>query len=702
LIFKFARFLNVPRETMPEIILQNGLYKYVTPPIPKDTDIWFHDLKKVDQHWGMDNVKTKWLNPDWSFKDIRKMTNERDKIAYISYWRNVWENGLWIMVKGEPTYLTGMHVEHILFNRFNGALLRYIRSQRLRFYFRDLTNKSRQCDGRCWIKPRRAGITLEVITEGIRAVLSGFGNNVLYQSDTLEKAQSTLMAPTIAAYISRPAWLREIYYKSNGKTPIKKLQLKSVTLDEDADVPMGGIIEPLPNVASAADGKEAVLSVIDEFSKHEQADPYEMYEVNKRAVNPMKAIKFDCLSTTGDTKGALKATKAWHKLIANSNPRILNPNGKTNSGLWEYFEDATASLLLEQEMPGIIDKYGDVDRERAEEWIWNEHKKYATGSQEYIFSMYKFPMKKEHALLSPNVNNGYFNRLRIATRRDEILAMPVNQRPYVRGVLIDLSEDEVDFVSDAERQKIAGDNQPIIPGPWIVSILPNTKEKRRRFYRYGEFLLPLNQIEYGAAYDPINYPKNQVVNKSRSLSRAAITVHKKYDYFNSPDSDDYVEDEKAALYLHRPDSPHDANQEAIKACKFWGCMMGFERSVAHVLEDFETAKMVGFLVEDHNGIPGYSPNDRVFVKDGVAMLQARYRNPQTPDEKDQIAIHPFEDSLMDLDGLDINNSTEFDVGMTEVYLEQVLKTIQWSNVEDDQEDGVIEVMEQIIAPRKRT
>lgn len=685
---------------MPIITLQNGLYHYTTPPIPKETDIWFHDLKKADQYWGMPDLKTKWLNPDWSFKDIRKMSNQRDKIAYISYWRNVWENGLWIMIKGVPTYLTGMHIEHILFNKFNGIRLRYLNKQRLRFYFREITNNDPLCDGRLWEKPRRAGITLEVITEAIRACLSDFSNNVIYQSDTLEKAQSTLMAPTIAAYISRPAWLREIYYKSNGKTPIKKLQLKSVVLDEEDDAPMGGIIEPLPNVASAADGKEAVLFVIDEFSKHEQADPYEMFEVNKRAANPLKKIKFDCLSTTGDTKGALKATKAWHKLIANSNPLIKNSNGKTNSGLWDYFEDATGSLFLEQEMPGIIDKYGDIDAERAEEWIWNEHGKYAPGSQEHIFSLYKFPMKKEHVLLSPNVNNGYFNRLRIAARRDELLGMPYDKRPYVRGILVETSDGEVNFISDAERQKEAL-GAAIIPGPWLVAILPDTKSNRPRYIRYGEFLLPLKQIEFGLSYDPINYPKNQVVAKSKSLSRAAITVHKKYDYYNDPDSDDFVEDEKAAIYLDRPDSPHDANKEAIKACKFWGGVMGFERSVAHVLEDFEEAKMVAFLIEDHNGIPGFSPNDRVLVRDGVAMLQARYRNPQSPDEKDQIAIHPFEDSLMDLDGLDINNSTEFDIGMTEVYLEQVLKRIQWSNVEDDIEEGVVEIMEQIISPRKR-
>lgn len=682
---------------MPDIILQNGLYRYKTPSIPKETDIWFHDLKKTDQHWGVPDLKSKWLNSDWSFKDVRKMTNQRDKIAYISYWRNVWENGMWIMIKGVPTYLTGAHIEHILFNKFNGVRLKYLTSQRLRFYFRDLTNKSPKCDGRCWIKPRRAGITLEVITEGIRAMLSDFGNNVIYQSDTLAKAQSTLMAPSIAAYISRPFWLREEYYKSNGKTPIKALQLKSVTFDEDDDAPLGGIMEPLPNVASAADGKEAVLFVIDEFSKHEQADPYEMYEINQKAVNPMKTRKFDCLSTTGDSKGAMKATRAWHKLIANSNPLILNQNGKTNSGLWEYFEDATASLLLLLEMPDIIDKFGDVDKDRATEWIWNEHRKYAPGSQEYIFSLYKFPMEKAHALLSPNVNSGYFNRLRIAARRDALLAMPYDRRPYVRGILVELSEDDVVFISDAERQKDSP-GIPIVPGPWLVAIRPDAKENRRRFMKYGEFYFPMNQVEYGGAYDPINYPKNQT--SSSNLSRAAITIHKKYDYLYNEEDEEYIADEKAALYVDRPDSPHDANKEAIKACKYWGCKFGFERSVAHVLEDFEKAKMVSFLIEDKNGIPGYSPSDMTTKRDGLAMMQARYRNPQSPEEKDQIASHPFDDSLTDMDSADLNNSTEYDIFMTELYLELVLKQIQWSNVEDDDYEEASNVMEQIIAPRK--
>lgn len=680
------------------VTLQKGLYTYQLPPMPPEREIWFVGSDKKSQYWKAAlPVGFKWLNPDYSFKDVKKMS-QRDKIAYIDYWRNVWVNGLWIMNKGEPTYLTGAHVEHILFNEFNGMKLRYLSSQRLRFYFRELTNNDPLCDGRCWMKPRRAGITLEQITEAIRAVLSGFGNNVVYQSDTQAKAHSTLMKPTIDTYIRRPYWLREVFYTSNGKKPIKSLQLTTATIQED-NFALGGIIEALPTVASAADGKYAVLFVQDEFSKNETSDPYELFEVNKRAVHPEKQTKSDCLSTTGDTKDAQKATLAWHKLIANSNPLIRNKNGKTNSGLYKYFVDATDSMLLVKEIPDILDIYGDIDRARAEEWIWNEHNKYAPGSKEYIFSLYKLPLDEKHVLLSPTANSGYFNKIRISARLDALRALSFDQKPYVRGNLEEDSDGKVFFISDAERQSIVGKNFTIEPGKWLVAVLPYSDYDRNinlsnplKREQNGIWLRPA-QIEYAMGYDPIDYPKN--LTTSNNLSRAAITVHKKFDYWGSG-----IEDEKVALYVGRPDSPHDANKEAMKACRLWGALCGHERSVSHVYEDFETAGMLSLLVQDDKGIYGFSHASMMVKKDGLSMLQSRYRNPQSPEEKDQIDGHPFEDSLVDLDGGDINDTTVWDIFMSEIYLEHTLKQMIFTNVSDTTAMGQVQAMHSIIPPRK--
>jgi hypothetical protein len=677
------------------ISLQNGLYHYTIPPLPKESEIWYYNLPKKEQFWKTPSNKDfRWLNPDNNIKDVRRMT-ERERINYIEYWRNVWVNGMWMMVNGEPTYLTGAHIDHLVFNEFDGLKLRYLNSQRLRFYFRDLTNNDPLCDGRCWMKPRRAGITLEEITEAIRVALSDYSNHVIFQSDTQSKAISTLLKPTIETYIRRPSWMREEIYNHNSKKPIKSLQLTSATIRED-DFPLGSIIEALPTVASAADGKYAVLYVEDEFSKNESADPYELFEINKRGVHPEKKTKTDCLSTSGDSKDAERATRAWHRLISNSNPLIRNQNGKTNSGLYKYFIDATDSLILLKEMPDIIDKFGFVDRERAEEWVWNEHKKYPVGSKEYIFSLYKLPMEEKHVLLSPNVSSGYFNRVRIAVRMEELRGLPFDNKPYIQGNLEEDSEGLVYFISDAERQKNAGENVFIEKGKWLIAVMPVITNN---FTVTGHIYFPTRKVEFIGAYDPINYPKPLL--KSSNISRAAITIHKKFDYYNDKDSAAFCEDEKAALYVGRPDSPHDANKEAIKACKFFGCPMMHERSVAHVYEDFEKNRMLAFLMQGEDGVYGISPNNRTAIKDGLAMLQARYRNPQSPEEKDQIARHPFEDSLSDLDAFDINDTTQFDIAMTEVYLELGLKQIQYSNTADNSNATMMDFLNKIIPQKRR-
>jgi|ERR1700733_15316111 len=639
----------------------DGTYEYELPPIPKESDIIYYDLPKKEQYWRSESDLKKLLD----IKDVRKM-NEKDRIEYMDLWRERWFNGLWFMNDGEPTYITGAQVDHLIFNEFQGRKLRYLESQRERFYFRDLTNNDTLCSGRCWIKPRRAGISTEQITEAIRVILGGFSNNVVYQSDTLYKSMSTLMKPTIDTYSRRVFWMREDYYAPNGKKPIKSLELKSNLIEDEDNRFLGGMIEALPTVASAADGKDAVLFVEDEFSKYESCDPYEMLEINLKAVNPDKPLKVDALSTTGDSKDAVKATMAWHKLIANSNPKKRNANGKTNSGLYKYFVEGIHSLLLLKEIPDVLDKYGKINRDMAENWIWNEHRKYPEGTKEYIFSLYKFPIIEEHALLSSAVSN-LFNKLRISNRLSHLESLTPDQKPYVRGKLEEGQNGKISFVADPT-------------GLWLWAIHPffdkdKNIDTRNRFNVYDGVYFPPINMSGVIGYDPVNFHKEDI--KSANFSQACLFVRIKFDYFNSG-----IEDEVMAMYLGRPDDPHDVNKEAIKACKYtgFGCM--HERSTIHVKEDFKEAGMLPFLMKGEDDNYGITTSSKI-INNGVSMLQARYSNPKEPTQKDQIECYPFEDGLRSLDNFDPSNTTQFDVTMAEIMCENGLKQLQFSNVSDN-------------------
>lgn len=679
--------------------LQDGLYSYQLPPLPPDKEIWYHDVPKKLQYWKTpENKNHKWLLPNGELHNVKRM-DERSRIEYVNYWRNIWEHGLWVMIAGQPTYLTGMHVEHLAFNKFKNRHFIYLDSQRERFYFRDLTDKSPLCDGRCWAKGRRVGITAEQITHAIRILLSDYSNHVACQSDTHEKAKSTLLSKIIETYIKRPDWTREVFYSSNGKIPRASLELIDVTVRTDDDYPLGGIARAFPSTAKALDGEEFMLVIMDELSKWLESLPRETFDINiKTIVNPGKRGKLDALSTTGDSQEAAKATKDWHKIIADSNPKVLNANGTTNSGLWIFFVAYIHSLELLEKKPQIKDIYGRINREMAEEYIWNEINQHPKDSKEYVFSLYKMPMELRHTLLTASTQS-YFSKIRITSRLDELRAIPKDRKPYVVGSLEEDSKGNIYFESNEERRvRCERDGTKYEAGYWMVALHPYFSVGRNvnttnRFRKMGGVFFPPINPEFGIGYDPIRYRKEDT--SSTHLSDAAIIAYKKFDYFGSGESNQY-----AALYLHRPDDPRDANKECIKACKYFGAPCMHERVIESVKEDFETANCLPFLLknpkDDLYGL--WIDSQGKIVKNAVEWMVTRFAPPKTSDDFDQIANMPFEDVLVDMDGFDIKNTTTFDVFMAMVELEHGLKQIEFTNLTDNSMNKKINAMMEIFPP----
>ncbi len=669
------------------IDLNGGLYQYEIPlKEPSEKDILYYNLPKKEQYWRSAADQSKQVD----IKDV-KMMSEKDRIAYISMWRERWLNGMWFMNNGEPTYITGMHIDHLVFNKFNGGHLSYLDSQRLRFYFRDMTNNEAMCDGRIWTKPRRAGITYEQRTEAIRCVLSGYGFNVGMQSTKDEVCARTLMKPIIDSYLSRPRWMREKIDMPNGRKPKKVLELISSKFNDDVDDDsLGGYIRGFSTTATAFDSDAWMLLILDEFSKWETCNPRESFDIGKKAAsNPGRRGKMDCLSTTGDSKDAVKATIEWHKLIAESNPQRRDKNGKTISGLYKYFISAIDSFLVMEELSkqGKVntDIYGFVNKEMSEEWIWNEHKKYPEGTKEHIFSLYKLPLKEEHTLLSSSISS-IFSKPRISARLSILESLLPDERPYVRGRLEEDQDGKVYFEADPT-------------GYWLWAVHPffsveRNIDLRNRFRVSGDkvFFPPINPAGC-IGYDPINYSKGQT--KSSNVSQAAGFIRIKFDYFNTG-----VEDEVMALLLYRPDDPHDANKEIMKACRYTSFPCMHERSIPHVYEDFRDLNMLPFLMKGEDGLYGTLANSKN-LKDGISMLQARYAPPKSEGQKDQIMTHPFEDCLRSHDNFDPDNTGQFDPTMAEIQCEHGLKQLKYTNAVDYGVDNAMQWFNEMIAPRKK-
>jgi hypothetical protein len=664
----------------------DGTYLYKLPSIPKERDILYYDIPKAQQYWRTPHDNKKQLE----IRDIKQMS-ERDRIAYIEMWRNRWDNGMWYMNNGEPTYINGLHVDHLVFNKFSDRHLFYLDAQRLRMYFRELTNNDPLCDGRVWTKPRRAGITYEERTEAIRCVISGVGYNIGMQSTKEEVCSRTLMRPIIDTYLSRPKWMRESIDMPNGRKPKKKLELsESKFNDNKEDDSLKGYIQSFTTIASAFDSDEWMLLILDEFSKWETCNPRESLNIGqKAATNPGKRGKIDCLSTTGDSKDAVKATIEWHKLIAESNPAIRDANGKTISGLYKFFISAIDSMFVHEELKkqgkNNLDLYGFVNKEMSEEWIWNEHNKHAKDSKDYIFSLYKLPLKEEHTLLSSSTYN-LFPKVRCVSRLAALEKMPVDGKPYIRGILT-----EPDGLGRSWFE-------PDSKGLWLWAVQPyfsieKNIDLRNRFkFSDGIYFLPPNP-EGVIGYDPIDYSKKNTKANSSSLSEACLFIRKKHNYFNVEFDSGVM-----ALWLGRMDDPTEVNKEAMKACRFTGFPCMHEKSVNHVYEDFRDAGMINFLMEDGDGNYGISPSNTKYRKDGIAMLQARYAAPKTKEDKDEIEEYPFEDGLRNLINFDPSDTQPFDITMAELYCEHGLKQLVYTNVSDNESQNKRRIFNEIFPP----
>lgn len=679
------------------ILLNSGLYKFELPTMPREEDIWYSDLPKSQQYWKTPHVqKFKWLNPDkdQTLKDVIRMSL-RERIEYVEYWDDKLQNGLWIMINGEPTWLAPMHVEHLLFNKFKGRFLWYMDGQRKRFYFRRLSDADQLCDGRVWVKPRRAGLTTEQITYNISKAQEDFYNRVALQSTKDEVCMRTLMKPTIDTFISRPSWARAQFYLSNGKKPQKLLQLTSNVVKSDMEV-LNSLIQAFPTEASAVDGDEWIAGTIDEFSKITACNPREMLDINLKAMaNPGKENgMIDALSTSGDKAAAAVALFEWHRLIAESDPRFKGEDGKTKSGLWKYFVEITESYYVIIEVnkylkyagyniTDVRDVYGKVNKEICEEWVWKQHNKFPKNSQKYIYSLYKLPIEEAHALITPSHSKQILPKLRMTTRRNYLETLPMDRKPYTRGRFDEDSKGRVWFEKDEE-------------GVWLIATHPYfSSEKdidtRNRWRSSNGFFLPPVNPEFVAGYDQTRYKTKNTT--SDNLSEACCIWLKKFDYFNSGISNEY-----AAMMLYRPEDPKEAHRQVALSCRYFGGPVMAERQVETTEDVFIDMKMESFLLKGKDKIWGVYTSAKT-IENGFHKLASRFSFPKTEEDEDQVEKYPFEDGLRDLESADPNNMQNFHVTSASILCEAGAEQLIQTNTTDDSVRRMLKAAQAVFPPR---
>lgn len=647
--------------------LQDGLYQYELPDRPKHEDILFFDKKKEDQYW---------IAPDLSLYKRMPISEKRDWVEKIRKW---WKEGLWFYNKGEPVYITGLHFDFLTLHTFStldtpDKRPRFFKSHKEEFYFRDLTWKDPLCHGRIFFKPRRNGSTLMEMAEMYYRGVEDFGRQVGMMSDEFKKTQDTLFRPMVDSMIHRPKYMRAEYYKPSNRIPKKELLFNSgiVAEDEDGEVVhtyLGGFITPKPTTVGSFDAYKLNYLVLDEIFKWTNASPKETWGSHKKVMEVAgRPIGIgSMLSTMGDSSDYESSVREGVEMYYESDPEIRDANGKTKNGCYRYFIKGVYYMNVE-----MADKYGDLDEEAAERAILNELANFTPGTMEYVFQQRRIPLTIEDALASATFSN-IFDKKRIEAKLTILRKTPKDKLPYTEGELIEDNVGRVHWEPNSNG------------GPWRVHILPYMTKDFDGSNRW-EKDLDGNVILYPNPQGAVGYDSVRIAvtdATSGNLSKAAIIVGQKFDYYTPPDKLSRA-NRYCALYHLRPEDPDVPTYESYKAAKFWGFPVMIERNVEGPRKwyrDMEI-KAEALMMKGDDGHYGTLIHGRNNMVNELVNIFQKYIQKPLPDSGliDWLLEIPFDRLLSDMKDFNPKKTTLYDVMMANLQLQAGLKKIQFTNL----------------------
>jgi hypothetical protein len=658
---------------MADIVdLHGGVYKYVLPPQPnREEDILYFDKPKKEQYWR---------SP--VFPDLKRMSMQQ-RIHYVEDQRQKWAEGAWFFNNGEPTYINGIHWDHLVNMTFKNKKAFYLDNQRKDFLFRELTWKDPKCKGRVFSKCRRYGMSMEEQTEGTYRFVEDFDRFVGLVSIEEKKTKKSLFNPIVDSFVKRPPWMRPVFYKPNNKKPQQILQLTSKGIDDDDDysfydaVELNGQLFPSGTTASAFDAYEMDYIVGDEIWKWISCSPKEFLETHLKCLEVGGSIKglISLLSTLGDSKSQKKAIEEGIEIYRSSNPEARDENGFTKTGLYPYFVSAIYSKFGDD----FKDKYGFINEDKAEAVIRNERNNYEEGSNGWVNQVRREPLTEDEAMATAE-GTSTFDSIRIENVIKKVKSFVLKKssdKPFIeKAELIEDTDGRVHFEDTGK-------------GYWTISIKPKkrmlTGEDRSNRWRedYDGFKKITKSPEGAIGYDPVQFAEVQTT--SDSISKAAIIAKYKFDYFGNNCANRY-----AGMWLNRDDDPDLPSYEAYKAAKFWGFPIMHEAQVPGVYKWFKEMKALDFLLKDlKKGTYGlWTDNQKNVIKHGVQRFQSYIKRPKTKEEMDWLETIGLLPLLEDAKKFDPTNTRKFDTFMANIMMEHAMDQIYYSN---NLEEGDLDV-----------
>lgn len=574
-------------------------YDYILPDTPPEEDILFHDKKKHLQFWE---------HPNFDFKEINEKWTDEKKIKFVERELNRRKNGCWFYNNGEPTYLTGSHYFFLVYFKVPVGNLgmtypSFRKYQKEVFYFLDLMDKDKYCEGVAISKPRRVGLTAAISSDVMNLSMLRKDRIFSIQNKKLDEAQRFNYVPIRYNVDHFPSIKlsngKEIFSPkiSTGNVQNRRLTWGISMKDKQTmgEEELNTQIYIVPSVQNADDGGQAHRLIRDEVSKYDakiniSAMLSILRPVVKTGTEQVGKILFFCTSDISDSPNF----EEWKKIYYDSD-YTRRERKKTKTGLYKYFISAKYSLAGE-----VIDEdgnevelfndYGECDEEKAIAYLMRDRKEAKENGDLSALQRIKrnYPISEEDAFESGEGTACYdtarlVDQIHFVEEKEKRVLSGLEMPFYTKGRLVFEERDrKVKFETNKETDKERGH--------WTFYELPDERWRNKNTIDYYNFLSPESTSPYLVTVDPFAY-RAEVEGGSQGAIIIGTTI-------NSSLKD--MGGKIIATYCHRPSNPNDFIEEVRKALIFCSA-----KSLVETNREWLSVDLIAGRDDESNNRPNY-------------------------------------------------------------------------------------------------
>jgi hypothetical protein len=595
--------------------------------------------RKENQYWERPTPPIDYEQKRKKEISVQKTNPEYYNPELQAYRNQEWDrrlNGFWFYNNGVPTYVTGLHYFYLVHWKIDVGYPDFRMTDLDFFYFLEYVMQDPRSLGMIEVTKRRQGKTMRAGAFLFELTSRSKNKNAGIQSKTFEDAKDNVFAKgVIMPFKYLPDFFVPIYDTEKGMTPKgdlrffktnkrgavddsfqKKIELESTITFKSAD-------------KFAYDGMKLHRYLADEAGKTKNVNVYDRHQVVQFCLQQEENIIGKALYTT-TVEEMEDGGESFKALWEASNQNDRDGNGRTKSGLYQYFMPAYKTLFY--------DKYGIADESKAMEYYNNARESLAGDSRTLASYIRKNPFTIEEAFFSEG-DSCLYDALAINKQIQSVTWIDKKEL-YLRG----------EFSWEGGERDTRVVFKETSNGKFLVHKKVNVFDTNgfNQVQEYGTKKSPKDTKKFAIAVDPFDH--SIITSKG---SQGAAYAYRRYDAVDELSETFLVE------YLNRPDKAEIFYEDMIKLCHFFGTEILSEDNKVGLIKYFEYRGYEKFLTKMPNSNK-YGISATVKTHQQIAEETESYIN-------DNLHKVIFQNLLEDWLAFDINKTTKFDAAMASGY-----------------------------------